>query len=167
MDDEAPRIKRTVHIHGLCVNSQIYQIIYFVNLVCTTTVFVNVWWCFAVRLFQRHIRRDVLLLLLQMCNSQVFYELKKDVVVAMEFILSSSMLDFPVVRGLLPLMSDYQLDLLSDQVSSQLYIFGLNDKSCMHLREYTRTVSIFNQPSISWVAFLFIDVTIVLVSTFV
>jgi hypothetical protein len=48
----------------------------------------------------------------------MFSELKKDVVLALELVLKdSSSLDFAVVRGLLPLMSDYQLDLLSDQVS--------------------------------------------------
>ena len=72
---------------------------------------------FAVRLFVRHSRRDVLLLLLQKCDSQVFSELKKDVVIVLELVLKDSSLDFATIRGLLPLMSNYQLDLLSDQVS--------------------------------------------------
>ncbi len=76
------------------------------------------YWCFTIRLFLRHSKRDILLLLLRKCDSQMFSELKKDVVLALELVLKdSSSLDFAVVRGLLPLMSDYQLDLLSDQVS--------------------------------------------------
>ena len=55
--------------------------------------------------------------MLQQCSSEMFSELKKDAVSALELILKGSTLDFAAVRGLLPLMSDYQLDLLSDQVS--------------------------------------------------
>ena len=72
---------------------------------------------FTARLFLRHSRGDVLLLLLQKCDSQVFSELKKDVIIVLELVLKDSSLDFATVRELLPLMSDYQLDLLSDQVS--------------------------------------------------
>ena len=85
-------------------------------------------WCastillFIARLFLRHSKRDVLLLLLQQCNSEMFSELKKDAVGAMELILKGSTLDFATVRGLLPLMSDYQLDLLSDQVSYVTFV---------------------------------------------
>lgn len=81
----------------------------------------------------------------------MFSELKKDAVGAMELILEGSTLDFATVRGLLPLMSDYQLDLLSDQVSYITYVcilhlaFTLVDKlsdacaqvSKLYWEEYT------------------------------
>ena len=70
-----------------------------------------------VRLFLRHSRRDSLLLLLQQCSSEIFSELKKDAVGALELVLKGPSLDFVAIRGLLPLMSDYQLDLLDDEVS--------------------------------------------------
>ena len=47
----------------------------------------------------------------------MFSELKKDAVVALELILGGVSFDFVAIRGLLPLMSDYQLDLLNDKVS--------------------------------------------------
>ena len=54
----------------------------------------------------------------------MFSELKKDAVGALELILQDPSLDFVAIRGLLPLMSDYQLDLLNDKVS-YIYIIAL------------------------------------------
>ena len=96
--------------------------------------------CFTFRLFQRHSRTCILLLLLQECSLEVFAELKKDAVLALEFILKGSSVDFTAVRGLLPLMSDYQLDLLSDEVSYVVLALRLVDRSCvcMYQRESIR-----------------------------
>ena len=77
---------------------------------------------FCIRLFIAHIRSETLMLLLQQLTSEVFSELKKDAVVALELILKSSSIDFVAVRKLLPLMSDYQLDLLNDEVRAFISI---------------------------------------------
>ena len=65
----------------------------------------------------RHSNRDAALLLLQQSSLGVLSELGKDAVAALEMIIKSSSFNFISVRDMLPLMSDCQLDLLSDEVS--------------------------------------------------